>query len=194
MEQPQPNGNPQTTREFLKHKLGHLKIREILYGEWEAYLYWIVKSFPGTLGFLLRTLVVKVLFKQVHGMTYIQPNVVFVHTNRLRVGRSFCVNSGTYIHAIGGIRIGDHVLIGPNVTISSGMHPIEGRFPSISSRPSIPKPIVIEDDVWIGANAVIMPGVTLARGTVVGANSVVTKDTEPYSVFVGSPARKIRTR
>ncbi len=194
MDQPHRNNDPQTTRAFLKHKIGHLKWRDILYGELELYLFWFVKSIPGIPGFLLRTLVAKLLFKQTAGMTYIQPNVVFVHTNRLRVGKSFCVNSGTYINAIGGIRVGDHVLLGPNVTVSSGMHPIEGRFPSISSRPSIPKPIVIENDVWIGANAVIMPGVTLAEGTVVGANSVVTKDTEPYSVVVGSPARKIRTR
>jgi maltose O-acetyltransferase len=58
----------------------------------------------------------------------------------------------------------------------------------------VPKAIIIEDDVWIGAGAVIMPGVTLRRGTVVGANSVVTKDTEEYAVVVGAPARKIRSR
>lgn len=157
-------------------------------------MYWFVKSIPGIIGFIMRTLVAKLLFKQIFGMAYIQPNVVFVHTNRLKVGKSFGVNSGTYINAIGGIHIGDHVLLGPNVTISTGIHPIEDRFPPIFTRPTIPKPIVIENDVWIGANAVIMPGVTLAEGTVVGANAVITKDTEPYSVMIGVPARKVRTR
>ena len=77
---------------------------------------------------------------------------------------------------------------------ASGQHPIEGRMPPVFARPVIPKAIVIEDDVWIGAGAVIMPGTTLRRGTVVGANAVVTRDTEEYSVVVGAPAKKIRTR
>ncbi|QTH42318.1 acyltransferase [Cohnella sp. LGH] len=190
----QESGSSQNTSSFLKQKIGHLKLRHILYGEWEAYLFWIVKSIPGIPGFVLRTLVAKVLFKQLFGMAYIQPNVVFVYTNRLKVGKSFGVNSGTYINAIGGIDIGDYVLLGPNVTISSGIHPIEARYPPIFTRPTVPKPIVIGNDVWIGANAVIMPGVTLGEGTVVGANAVVTRDTEPYSVMVGAPARKVRNR
>jgi len=66
-------------------------------------------------------------------------------------------------------------------------------MPPVFARPGIPKAIVIEDDVWIGAGAVIMPGVTLRRGTVVGANAVVTKDTEEYWVVAGVPARKIRS-
>ena len=80
------------------------------------------------------------------------------------------------------------------MTIPSGLHPIDGKTPEIFFRRLIPKQIIIEDHVWIGANAVIMPGVTLKKGTVVGAGSVVTKDTEEYSVVVGSPARKIRNR
>jgi acetyltransferase-like isoleucine patch superfamily enzyme len=67
-------------------------------------------------------------------------------------------------------------------------------MPPVFARPAVPLPIVIEDDVWIGAGAVIMPGIRLRRGTVVGANAVVTRDTEEYSVMIGVPARKIRTR
>ncbi|HVA26972.1 MAG TPA: acyltransferase [Candidatus Baltobacteraceae bacterium] len=62
------------------------------------------------------------------------------------------------------------------------------------ARPSVPKPIRIEDDVWIGAGAVILPGVVVRRGSVIGANAVVTRDTEEYSVNVGIPAKKIRSR
>ena len=58
----------------------------------------------------------------------------------------------------------------------------------------IPLKIKIEDDVWIGSGCVILPGVTLARGTVVGANSTVTKNTRPYSVVYGSPAKESRIR
>jgi acetyltransferase-like isoleucine patch superfamily enzyme len=54
--------------------------------------------------------------------------------------------------------------------------------------------IAIEDDVWIGANAVILPGVTIGRGAVIGAGSVVTKDVAPYTICAGNPARVMRAR
>lgn len=128
------------------------------------------------------------------GFPWIQPRVTIVHADRIKVGSNFGANSGSYINGIGGITFGDYVLIGSNVTISSGMHPIEGAHPPIFARKSVPKEIIIEDDVWIGAGAVIMPGVHIAKGTVIGANTVVTRDTEAYSVMVGAPAKKIRGR
>jgi len=87
-----------------------------------------------------------------------------VHSERIVAGTHFGINSGTYINGVGGIQFGNHVLIGSNVTISSGVHPIEGVTPPIFSRRTTPKKIVINDDVWIGAGAVIMPGITLAKG------------------------------
>lgn len=56
------------------------------------------------------------------------------------------------------------------------------------------KGIIIEDDVWIGAGVKVLDGVTIAQGCVIGANSVVTKSTEPYGIYVGVPARKIKSR
>lgn len=56
------------------------------------------------------------------------------------------------------------------------------------------KSIIIEDDVWIGAVVKVLDGVTIAQGCVIGANSVVTKSTEPYGIYVGIPARKIKSR
>ena len=182
------------TAGFLRDKIGHLSFAELLFSQVEAIVMWIVGGLPGIIGFAARSVAYKMLFKRLHGFARIQPGVTFVQTNRLRVGAHFGVNTGSYINAIGGVTIGDYVLIGSNVTISSGRHPIEGYSPPVFARPSIPEAIVIEDDVWIGAGAVIMPGITLRRGTVVGANSVVTKDTDEYTVMVGIPARKIRTR
>lgn len=179
---------------FLRDKVGHLKFGELVFSQFEAFVLWIVGGVPGVPGFALRTLACKMLFKQLRGFAWIQPGVTFVQTNRISVGAHFGVNTGTYINGLGGITMGDYVLIGSNVTISAGLHDIEGRMPPVFARPGIPKAIVIEDDVWIGAGAVIMPGVTLRRGTVVGANAVVTKDTEEYWVVAGVPARKIRSR
>lgn len=162
--------------------------------ELEGWLCWLPKNIPGAIGFFLRNFVISILAKKKQGMIWLQPEINLVHVNKMKLGTNIGINSGSYLNAIGGLEMGDHVLIGSNVTISSGEHPIKGRSPSIYSRPAIPKKIVIEDDVWIAAGAVILPGVTLAKGTVVGANSVVTKDTEAYAIVVGAPARKVKSR
>ena len=179
---------------FLKEKIGHYSFSELIRSELEGYLLWIFNGLPGILGFSLRYFIYKMLFNKLDGFCWVQPGVTFVHTNKLKIGRMFGCNSGSYINAVGGVTCGDYVLIGSNVTISSGRHPIDGKEPAVFARSCIPEPITIEDDVWIGAGAVIMPGVTLKKGTVVGANAVVTHNTDEYSVVVGAPARHIRFR
>ena len=178
---------------FLREKTRSYSLLMILKLEIEALTLGFLSLIPTTFGIVLRAIACKLLFKELSGFAWIQPGCVFVNTNRLSVGTHFGVNSGTYINAIGEIQIGNHVLIGSNVTISSGIHPTRGDFP-IFSRPTIPTKITINDDVWIGAGAVILPGVTLAKGTVIGANAVVTQNTEEYCIYVGLPARKIKTR
>lgn len=179
---------------FLRTKLSDVKLGHLIFMEVEGWLFWLFNTIPGSIGFLLRNLTAKLLFKKKVGFSWIQPRVILVESNKLIAGRNLAINSGTYINAKGTIEIGNNVLIGSNVTVSSGMHPIEKVEPPIFERPTIPKKITIQDDVWIGAGAVIMPGVVLRKGTVVGANAVVTKDTEEYSVMVGCPARLLRYR
>jgi len=180
--------------QFLKEKAKGYSLTELFRLEFESLFFGIFGLVPTTFGVILRGLICKVFFRSSKGFIWLQPNVILVHSDRITVGSNFAVNSGSYINGIGGIEIGSYVLIGSNVTISSGQHPIEGRFPPVFARKTIPKKIVIGDDVWIGAGAVIMPGIVIAKGTVIGANSIVTKDTEEYAVMVGAPARKIRSR
>ena len=179
---------------FIREKSTSLGLAGLVRLELEGWLFALVGWMPGMAGFILRHTILRCLAKCVGGFAWIQPRVTIVHSDRLSVGSFFGVNSGTYINAIGSITVGNHVLIGSNVTISSGRHSIQGTHPPIFSRETIPLPISIEDDVWIGAGAVIMPGITLRKGTVVGANAVVTKDTDEYAVVVGAPARTVRTR
>lgn len=98
-------------------------------------------------------------------------------------GERVFVNQGCFFLDFGGITIGDRVLIGPRVTLSTSGHPVEPdeRYDFITYAP-----IVIEDDVWIGAAATITPGVTVGRGSVVGAGAVVAKDVPPLSVVTGT--------
>lgn len=179
---------------FLISKFRKWNFGDLLFSQFEGILQFFVMYLPAFPGMIIRHLFYKILFKRVDGFLFTQPNVQFVHMNRICLGKNVGINSGCYINGLGEVEMGDFVLIGSNVTISSGMHPIDGRTPSIFERPSIPKKITIGEGVWIGAGAVIMPGVTLAKGTVVGANSVVTKDTTEFSVVVGVPARKIKER
>lgn len=179
---------------FIYRKISTLGVSAIVRSELEAWMLGLADLIPGFAGIFLRYPVYKLLFRRLGGLPIIQRRVTIVHTRRLTVGKHFGVNSGTYINALGDITIGDYVLIGSNVTISSGKHEIDGVEPPIFARPSTPLPIHIEDDVWIGAGAVIMPGVTLAKGSVIGAGAIVTKSTVPYGVFAGAPARLIRMR
>lgn len=112
----------------------------------------------------------------------------------LRIGDDCDANVNVQIGAASGrIIIGNGVMIAPNVVIRAANHGMARALP-MKQQPSVPGEIVIEDDVWIGSNAVITADVTLARGTVVAAGAVVTKSTEPYSIVAGVPARKIGAR
>jgi maltose O-acetyltransferase len=107
-------------------------------------------------------------------------------TDRIRIGSRVSINAYAHFWGQGGITIGDDCLIASHVTITSLTHDIDApRF-----RDSlIQKPVVLEDNVWIGSHATILPGVTIGRGAVVGAGAVVTKNVPPRAVVVGVPAR-----
>lgn len=88
------------------------------------------------------------------------------------------------------IRIGDGVMIAPGVTLTTTGHPIHPELRVDFRRFS--EPIVIEDKVWIGSNAVVLPGVRIGYGAVIGAGSVVTHDVPAMTVAVGAPSRVVR--
>jgi len=91
------------------------------------------------------------------------------------------------------ITIGNNVLIGPNVVISSASHNVDYRIRNRDNDMDITgAPVVIEDNVWIGANVTVMPGVTIGRHSVVGAGSVVTRDVPPDTIVAGVPAKVVR--
>lgn len=83
------------------------------------------------------------------------------------------------------IKIGNNVLMGPNVTLDCGTHPISPTLRLKSAQYNLP--IIIEDNVWIGANVIILPGVTIHKNSVIGAGSVVTKDIPENVVAFGVP-------
>lgn len=108
----------------------------------------------------------------------------------IKLGNNVLINYDCALLDTGEIFIGDNVLIGPGSKIVTANHPMdakERRDWSVSCRP-----IRIEEDVWIGAGVVVLPGVTVGARSVVGAGSVVTKDIPPDTVAAGNPAAIIR--
>lgn len=113
----------------------------------------------------------------------------------IEIGDDCAINTNVQIGAAGGkIVIGNCVMIAPNVVLRAVNHDMRRGPVPMRHRAPVGGKITIEDDVWIGSNAVITADVTIARGTVVGAGAVVNTSTEPYSIVGGVPARKIGER
>ena len=107
------------------------------------------------------------------------------------IGKNFLANYNVSILDRAPVRIGDYVMIGPHTLIATVNHPISpmGRRKHLS----VAKPVTIGNDVWIGYEAVIMPGVTIGDGAIVGTRAVVTKDVPSDAVVGGVPAKFIKT-
>lgn len=97
------------------------------------------------------------------------------------------------------VHIGDNVMIGPNVTLATPMHPLLPEERNVKKREDgsyynleYAKPITIENDCWLASNVTVCGGVTIGKGSVIGAGSVVTRNIPPYSLAAGNPCRVIR--
>jgi acetyltransferase-like isoleucine patch superfamily enzyme len=111
------------------------------------------------------------------------------HGVNIRVGRNVFINQACILNDIGGIEIGDEVMIGPRVSLLTAGHPLD---PARRRRQVVAAPIVIERNVWLGAGATILQGVTVGSDAVVGAGAVVTHDVPPGTLVAGVPAQVLR--
>lgn len=96
---------------------------------------------------------------------------------------------GLHSTVIGPVTIGSHVNLAQGITVTALNHNFSSKDKFIDEQGVATSPIVIEDDVWIGANAVILPGVRIGRHSVIAAGAVVNRDVPPYSLAVGVPAQ-----
>jgi acetyltransferase-like isoleucine patch superfamily enzyme len=111
------------------------------------------------------------------------------HGLNIRVGRNVFINQACMLGDIGGIDIGDDVMIGPRVMLLTAGHPLD---PDRRRRQIVAAPIVIERNVWLGAGATVLQGVTVGSDAVVAAGAVVTRDVPPRTLAAGVPARVLR--
>jgi acetyltransferase-like isoleucine patch superfamily enzyme len=106
--------------------------------------------------------------------------------NKISIGNDVFINHHLTTVALGGIKIGNHVQIAPNVTLLTANHD-QNNLQILHC-----KPITIKDYAWIGAGSQILPGVTIGKGAIVAAGAVVTKDVPNYAVVAGVPAKVIK--
>jgi acetyltransferase-like isoleucine patch superfamily enzyme len=110
----------------------------------------------------------------------------------VKLGEWTFINSNCTIVDTCLVSIGARTMLAPNVSLYSGTHPLDPEVRDGLNGPELGKEIWIEEDCWIGGNAIILPGVRIGKGSTVGAGSVVTKDVPPYKVVAGNPARIIK--
>lgn len=161
----------------------------------------------------------KTLLKLVGEDVFISSNVEIRRPHLVSMGNHVAIDSGVYITTVA--EIGDYVHLGPYSTIIGGEIGFFkiGNFSGLAAGcriicasddymgngligPTIPKqyqaitaaPVVLEDFVTLGTNVIVMPGITLGEGSVVAACSIVTKNTEPWTFYIGNPARGIKER
>lgn len=112
------------------------------------------------------------------------------------IGADCAINSGVVMYTGNGIRIGDAVLIAANCTLAPTNHEFGDTSKRIRDQGFQPSRggIVIEDDVWLGANVVVLDGAVIGKGCVIAAGSVVRGALEPYSIYAGAPAQRVGAR
>ena len=127
-------------------------------------------------------------FKEFSGISY-NPEII--------IGDNVSIETDCHIGCINKVVIGNNVLIASNVYINDHSHGIsdysDHKTPPLSRKLYSKGSIVIGNNVWIGERAVILSGVKIGQNSIIGANAVVTKDVQPYSIVAGVPARLIKT-
>ena len=132
----------------------------------------------------------KVLLAEVGENCYIEPPLHANWGRNTHLGNNVYANFNLTLVDDTDIYIGDAVMIGPNVTIATAGHPVDPELRRKVAQFNIP--VRIGNNVWIGAGAVILPGVTIGDDSVIGAGSIVTKDIPAGVVAVGNPCRVLR--
>ncbi|CAH8282818.1 maltose O-acetyltransferase [Mariniflexile fucanivorans] len=114
---------------------------------------------------------------------------VIINKRNIKIGNNSAISRGCYLDGRGGLIIGNNVSVSPGVQFITASHDVNS-----SDFKYIKKQIIIEDYVWIGTNAIILPGVKLCKGSVVAAGSVVSKDVEEYNIVGGVPSKFMSLR
>lgn len=158
----------------------------------------LLSLIPGQSGIFCRRLFYRCFLKKCGEKIVVEIRCRLQSPSNIIIGNNSGINIGTILAANknekGSITIGNNVIIGPYCILHSGNHNYQNRNVPIRDQGHTFQPIVIEDDVWLGSRVTILAGVKIGKGSVIGAGAVVTKDTDPYGIYAGIPAEKIKDR
>lgn len=141
-----------------------------------------------------RAILFKPFFKSMGRNVVIMDHCRFYSPKGIEIGNNVFINNLCRISGPGGVSIGNDVSFGPNVNIYSSTHNFSRTDLPINQQGMTTHPVSIGDDVWLGANCVILAGVSIGKGAVIGANAVVTKDVAAYAIVGGVPAVELKRR
>jgi acetyltransferase-like isoleucine patch superfamily enzyme len=162
--------------------------------EWRVFIESLVMLWPGDSGVLLRNHYLHSRLKAMGKECLILERVRLSWKENIAFGDHVGISPDVQINAAGGVAIGTNTLIGPGAKIWSINHRYSGINMPIREQGWEFKAVVIDEDVWIAANAVILPGVRIGRGAIVAAGAVVTHDVAAFEIVGGVPARRIGQR
>lgn len=151
---------------------------------WILFVSWLPKVFSCWYIFLLRLFGCKV-----EGRPFIAPSCKIYAPWLLKIGHKSCLAPKSEVYNLGPVTIGERATIAQHSYICNGTHDLSDK-----RLPLLVGDMCIDDDVFIGAKAIVLPGVLLKEGCVIGAGSVVTRDVEPWTIVAGNPARYIKRR
>lgn len=137
----------------------------------------------------VRRILGKIIGQEVDESVTLLPPFYVDYGKHIEIGKGCFIQQCCTFFGRGGITLGENVLVGPKVNIITINHDPDPENRSATYA----RPVVIGDNVWIGINSTILPGVSIGCGAIIGANSVVTKDVPPMTVVAGNPARIIKT-
>lgn len=156
-------------------------------------LYFPFKYLPSPVGDIFRYLVVKIFIKKI-GKCRIYEGVTFWYPYNIEIGNNVTLNEFVYFSGYDGIVIKNNVRIGTHSTFITSDHIYDDIETPIYKQGLISAPIILEDDVWIGANVTVLKGVKIGRGAIIAAGAVVNTNVPEYTIFGGIPARLLKTR
>jgi galactoside O-acetyltransferase len=134
--------------------------------------------------------IAKKLFGKIGNDSWIEPPINLAYGTHVFIGDNFYANFNLVIVDDNEVIIGNHVLFGPNVTISTTGHPIDRELRQSGKMYSFP--VTIKDNVWLGSGVITNPGITIGENSIIGAGSVVTKDIPANVIAVGNPCKVLR--
>lgn len=151
---------------------------------WTLFVRWLPKPF-----YRWHVLLLKMFGCKIHGHVFIAPSCRIYAPWLLDIGERSCLGSRSEVYNLGPVKIGKKTTLAQYSYICNGTHDL--------SNPALPLlvgDVVIGDDVFVGAKVIILPGLNLGNGSVVGAGSVLTKDTEAFGIYAGNPAKFLKKR